>query len=169
MSETVTSAAASGSDAPARAESVIRREAPALLAYFERRAPHSDAQDLLGEALLVAWRRAPSLPADDQAARMWLFGVARRVLSTYRRGNARRQALVERLRVEGASAPTTTSFDPEIAAALAELAPLDSEIIRLLHWDGFTLAEIAEHLGRPAGTIRSRYSRARAALREKLG
>ncbi|WP_372491794.1 RNA polymerase sigma factor [Microbacterium croceum] len=36
------------------------------------------------------------------------------------------------------------------------------------HWDGFALTEIAQHLGRPAGTIRSRYSRARAVLRAVL-
>jgi len=168
VSEALTSVTEPGKTVQARAEEVIRREAPALLAYFERRTPPSDAPDLLGETLLVAWRRAASLPADDQAARMWLFGVARRVLSTYRRGNIRRQALVERLRVERAAAPTPSPYDSELSLALAELAPIDSEIIRLLHWDGFTLLEIAQHLGRPAGTIRSRYSRARTALRARL-
>ncbi|MFB9749558.1 RNA polymerase sigma factor [Leifsonia shinshuensis] len=160
--------AASGKAAQARAEEVIRREAPALVAYFERRTPPSDAPDLLGETLLVAWRRAASLPADDQAARMWLFGVARRVLSTYHRGNIRRHALAERLRMEREAAPAASPHDSELSLALAELAPIDSEIIRLLHWDGFTLLEIAQHLGRPAGTIRSRYSRARTALRARL-
>jgi RNA polymerase sigma-70 factor (ECF subfamily) len=152
-----------------RVESVVRREAPALLAYFERRVPYSDAPDLLGETLLVIWRRADALPLDDQTARMWLFGVARRVLTTSRRGSIRRQALVDRLRDEASvTESTVTPPDYELAEALAGLAAIDAEIIRLVHWDGFSLAEVSQHLNRPAGTVRSRYSRARTALREAL-
>ncbi|MGO4104673.1 RNA polymerase sigma factor [Leifsonia sp. YAF41] len=152
-----------------RVESVVRREAPALLAYFERRCPYAEAPDLLGETLLVAWRRADAMPGDDVEARMWLFGIARRVLGTSRRGRARRQALVDRLRDDAlSSAPFAPARDDELNTALAALAPLDAEIIRLLHWDGFNLAEIARHLGRPSGTIRSRYSRACSALRLAL-
>lgn len=152
-----------------RVECVVRREAPALLAYFERRCPYEEAPDLLGETLLVAWRRADVLPDDDQEARMWLYGIARRVLGTSRRGRVRRQALMDRLRdqalTEGTHVPAR---DDDVHRALGALAPLDAEIIRLHHWDGFSLAEIARHLGRPAGTIRSRYSRARATLRLAL-
>lgn len=152
-----------------RIESVVRREAPALLAYFERRSSPHDAADLLGETLLIAWRRVSAVPADDQEARMWLFGVARRVLMTSRRSGVRRQALTDRLREEAlARPPVTGQQDGDLREALASLDPLGAEIIRLLHWDGFALAEIAQHLGTPAGTIRSRYSRARAALRAAL-
>lgn len=153
-----------------RVERLVRREAPALLAYFERRVPLADAPDLLGETLLVIWRRADSLPDEDQAARMWFFGIARHILATGRRGNVRRQALVDRLRAEAQTAPPAApSPDIELASALAVLSPSDLEIVRLVHWDGFNLAEVAKLLGRPAGTIRSRYSRARASLRSALG
>ena len=152
-----------------RLASVVRREAPSLLAYFERRAPYFDAPDLLGETLLVAWRRVDALPIDDQEARMWLFGVARRVLATSRRGTQRRQALFERLRDEARHSPIAYEpSDGELTDALAGLAPVDAEIIRLVHWDGFSLAEVAQHLDRPAATVRSRYSRARNALRNML-
>ncbi|MFC4138495.1 MULTISPECIES: RNA polymerase sigma factor [unclassified Microbacterium] len=152
-----------------RVEVVIRREAPALLAYFERRCTPEDAADLLGETLLVTWRRISALPDDDEGARMWLFGVARRVLATGRRSGIRRSALVDRLREDARQRPTSSdSVDDELHAALASLSTLDAEIIRLLHWDGFSLTEIAQHLNKPASTIRSRYSRARAALRTEL-
>lgn len=153
-----------------RIASVVRREAPALLAYFERRSTPHDAADLLGETLLVAWRRVSSVPADDQEARMWLFGVARRVLMTSRRSGVRRQALTDRLREEALTRPSVAEEpqDDDLREALAGLDALDAEIIRLHHWDGFGLSEIAQHLGKPAGTIRSRYSRARAALRAAL-
>lgn len=85
---------------------------------------------------------------------------------TSRRSGVRRQALTDRLCEEAlARPPVTGQQDDDLREALASLDPLDAEIIRLLHWDGFALAEIAHHLGKPAGTIRSRYSRARAALR----
>lgn len=158
-----------GTPTQQRVESVVRREAPALLAYFQRRALYSDAPDLLGDTLLIIWRRADALPIDDQAARMWLFGVARRVLATSRRSSMRRLALFERLREEAAhpSVPAEPA-DSELTDAIAGLAAIDAEIIRLVHWDGFKLAEVAEHLGRPAATVRSRYSRARTALRKTL-
>lgn len=152
-----------------RAEAVVRRESPALLKYFERRCSPDDAPDLLGETLLVTWRRISAMPVDDEEARMWLFGVARRVLATSRRSGIRRQALVDRMRDEVAARPTTRTEEHDaLHAALSELPEIDAEIIRLIHWDGFSLTEIAQHLNRPAGTIRSRYSRARAALRAAL-
>lgn len=125
-------------------EDVIRREASALLAYFERRCPIDDAPDLLGETLLVAWRRADAMPTVEHEARMWLFGVARRVLGTSRRSQIRRHALVERLRLHAQlRTEPARGRDDDLHEALASLPPIDAEIIRLLHWDGFTLAEIA--------------------------
>ncbi|MGI8868461.1 MAG: RNA polymerase sigma factor [Mycobacteriales bacterium] len=53
--------------------------------------------------------------------------------------------------------------------ALTTLKPLDREIIRLVHWEGFSQAEVAQILERPGGTIRSRYTRARCALNAELG
>lgn len=142
-----------------------------LLNYFARRVdPPTDAADLLNETLLVMCRRSGDLPANDEQARMWAFGVARRVLSTHQRGSRRRGALVERLRqhlwVHRADGAT-----PEVDrlhTALDALDPLDQEIIRLIHWDGFTQVEIAQLLDRPQGTVRSRYARARAALKKEL-
>ncbi|KJQ55384.1 RNA polymerase sigma factor SigL [Microbacterium sp. SA39] len=100
---------------------------------------------------------------------MWLFGVARRILLTSRRSGVRRQALVDRLREEALTREQIhTLRDDEVHEALARLSPLDAEIIRLRHWEGFNLVEIAHHLHRREGTIRSRYSRARQTLKEYL-
>jgi RNA polymerase sigma-70 factor (ECF subfamily) len=53
-----------------------------LLAYFSRRVtPVEDAADLLADTLMAVWRRVADLPADGTGARMWMFGVARRVCS----------------------------------------------------------------------------------------
>lgn len=65
-------------DSGDRVVAMVEAASPDLLVYFLRRvdAPE-DAADLLGEALLVIWRRAASIPSDDQEARMWMFGIAR--------------------------------------------------------------------------------------------
>ena len=149
---------------------LVEREAPSILDYFGRRVPHADAADLLGETLVVVWRRAASIPADEIRARMWLFGVARRVLSTHRRSAVRRVALADRLRsrlVENDQAVDAHAHD-DVREAIAGLATVDREIIELVYWEGFSLEEVALVLGMRPATVRSRHARAKARLREQL-
>lgn len=156
-----------------RVQGLAQVLAPDLLSYFARRVtPTTDAADLLSDTLLVICRRANHLPSDDQQARLWAFGVARKVLAGQQRSMKRRSALVTRLQEELEQADGVGHQDrsvEDLHAALATLDPLDQEIIRLVHWDGFSQAEVAQILDRPAGTIRSRYARARSALRSQLG
>jgi RNA polymerase sigma factor (sigma-70 family) len=157
----------------ARVQALVEHLAPDLLRYFVRRVtPTFDAADLLSDTLLVICRRARHLPSDDQQARLWAFGVARKVLAGQRRSTRRHSALVTRLKQEleqtGGGGHQDRSVE-HLHIALATLDPLDQEIIRLVHWDGFSQAEVAQVLDRPAGTIRSRYARARSALRSELG
>ncbi len=53
--------------------------------------------------------------------------------------------------------------------AIARLDPDRAELVRMLHWDGFTLVEAAEILGIPSSTARSRYAKAKEELRASLG
>lgn len=57
----------------------------------------------------------------------------------------------------------------EVRDAMARLKPELAEIVQLVHWDGFTLAEAAGIVGIPAATARSRYARAKDDLRAALG
>lgn len=141
-----------------------------LLAYLARRVGADDAPDLLGETMVVAWRRVRQLPEDRERARMWLFGVARGTLLNHARGQRRRWALADRLRGqvgETAAAPAA-DVGAEVRDAIARLEPDLAEIVRLVHWDGFRLADAAELLGLPASTVRGRYQRAKADLRAAL-
>lgn len=157
---------------PGRRLSVLLSDVmPDLGAYFQRRVGLDDAPDLLGETMVVAWRRVADLPLDTEGARMWLFGIARGTLLNYARGERRRGALFDRLR--GAMQLRTTSPGADEGAdvrdAVARLGADLAEIVSLIHWDGFTLPEVAELLGVPVTTVRSRYRRARAMLRDALG
>lgn len=159
----------------ARIEELAQEVAPDVLRYFERRVlPIDDAADLVSETLLVVFRRADAVPLAGEEARMWVFGVAKKMLARHRRGVLRSSALAERLRQE-ISARVDPNDDPEqiaerepLTKALAQLSSLDREIVALVAWDGFSLADVARHLHMREGTVRSRYSRTRARLRASL-
>jgi len=163
-----------------RSGDVIAAHADLLLAYFLRRVDHrEDAADLVGETLLQAWRRVAALPDDADEARMWLYGIAAKVLANARRTVRRRAALADRLRTvlaAGGDADAAGDATSEAAGvrvdvdrALQALKPADRELVRLVHWDGVTLAEAAALLRMPASTARTRYARARATLADALG
>ncbi|MFE9913663.1 RNA polymerase sigma factor [Micromonospora sp. NPDC005553] len=145
-----------------------------LLAYALRRVAHpEDGADVVAETFLVAWRRRHDIPADGEA-RLWLYGVARRVLANHHRGGVRRQRLGERLREQIAVvvAADPGSEVPErlaVRAALAGLGELDREVLMLTVWEGLQPREVAAVLGVGPAVVRTRLSRARARLRELVG
>jgi len=155
----------------ARLTRALDSSASALLAYLERRVGPDDAPDLLGETMVVAWRRVAELPGDTERARMWLFGIARGTLLNHARGLRRRWALADRIRLqvrEAASAPPADE-GADVRDAIDRLEPDLAELIRLVHWEGMSISDAAELLGIPASTARGRYQRAKDALRAALG
>ena len=155
----------------ARLTRALECSASDLLAYLERRVGPDDAPDLLGEAMVVAWRRAAELPADAERARMWLFGVARGTLLNHARGQRRRWALADRLRLQVRESATAPPADDgaEVRDAIDRLDSDLAEIVRLVHWERLSISDAAELLGIPASTARGRYQRAKEALRAALG
>ena len=151
-------------------DEVIAEAAPALLGYFLRRVPSAeDAADLVGETLATAWRARKRAPRDPEPARLWLFGVARNVLRHHDRTGLRRDALVMRLaRAVEEAERNDQDIELDVRAAVDALPGDLAELVRLIHWDGFTVAEAAVHLGIGASTARSRHARAKELLRGVL-
>ncbi len=84
----------------ARFERLYAEHGRAVLAYAVRRSIDAqDGADVVAETFLVAWRRLDDVPPGE-AARLWLYGVARRVLANRQRSERRRERLAERLRRE---------------------------------------------------------------------
>lgn len=137
-----------------------------------RAASPSDAQDALGEVLLTAWRRLGDVP-EGEAARVWLYATARRVIANQRRSTRRRAALQERLKGEAALEPQVPSpADREqtlVHEALRHLGPRDREVLLLAEWEGLTPTQIAAVMGCPAVTARGRLHRARRRFRAAFG
>ncbi len=152
-------------------DQVLADVAPALLGFFLRRVEVAeDAADLVSETLAAAWKARRRMPEDPESARMWCFGVARNVLLHHHRGRRRRDALTERLR-ETIAVAARPAFPDDVVAIRAAVAALPedlAELVRLVHWDGFTVAEAAELLGLRASTARSRHARAKELLRTAL-
>ena len=68
-----------------------------LLRFVRRRVHPTHAEDVVGDVMLVAWRRLDEVPADLSSARAWLFGVARKTLQNTRRRDDRHDAVAVRL------------------------------------------------------------------------
>jgi len=142
-----------------------------LLAYFERRVRlREDAADLLSEVMIQAWRRVDAVPAELEPRRMWLFTVARNVLSNHARANRRRSALTERIRQHLASTEPTPDHSEAAAVrdAVRRLPDAQRELVMLIHWDEFSIRQASELLALNPSTARSRYAAARETLQRSL-
>ena len=141
-----------------------------LLAYLQRRVGWDEAPDLLGETMVVAWRRVDDLPGDPEQARMWLFGIARNTLLNHARGERRRWALADRIRGNSSAETVAPAADhgSEVRDAIARLDVDHRELVQLVHWERMTIAQAAELLGISDSTARTRYARAKDQLRAAL-
>ena len=163
-----------GQDAAARRrrfEALYAQYHAQVLGYALRRIDGPDeAADVLAETFLVAWRRLEIVP-DGERSRLWLYGVARRVLSNHRRGEHRRTQLADRLREElSAHLPLAQAPGEGTALAVAfrSLTDDDRELLALQGWEGLAPAEIATVLGCSRNAARIRLHRARQRLRDAL-
>jgi RNA polymerase sigma-70 factor (ECF subfamily) len=145
-----------------------------LLAYALRRGEtHADAEEIVADTLLVAWRRRADLPAGADAI-PWLYGVARRVLANQRRGRGRRRRLERVLEplARGEAGPEHAAEVAEAARALVaasrRLSDRDQEVLRLRAWEGLSHREIAVTLGCSENAAALRLHRARERLRAEL-
>jgi RNA polymerase sigma factor (sigma-70 family) len=147
-----------------RFERCFERNYRDIARYCARRAATpEDAEDAATEVFATAWRRRRDLPSEPQD-RLWLFGIARRVLANAERADRRRSRLKRRLTAQPApvpAGPPTGGEAAAIARALAALSPSDRELLLLTGWEELTPAEIAQLLNRPAPLISRRLHRAR--------
>lgn len=114
---------------------------------------------------MIAWRRLHEAPVD---ALPWLLGIARGVMANRRRGDARREALHERLVatavVEVEPGPERRSSESVVMRALASLSQRDQEVLLLVAWDGFDRARAAQVMGVSTALLSLRLHRARRRL-----
>lgn len=158
---------------------VVEDNASDLLRYLRRRVNQpEDAADLLGHVLLALWENGARVPTTDTDARMWCFGIARNVLREHYRHAAKRLALAGQLREHlRDTAPQDNAANNAaearirakgVRAAVMSLDKRSRELVMLVHWDGFRIAEAARLLSMNESTARTRYGRALKRLERKL-
>jgi RNA polymerase sigma-70 factor (ECF subfamily) len=153
----------------ARFNELFGAHATTVFGFARRRTSRAEAEEVVSETFLVAWRRLDDVPSPP---RPWLLGVARRVMANRRRSDARQDAL--RLRAAASvveppgSAEAPESEADAVLVALAELPPAEREAITLLAWEGLTPEEISVVLGCSRAAVYVRVHRARRRLAARL-
>lgn len=137
-----------------------------LLRFARRLAPDAAAaEDLVQETLLRAWRAFGQFEPGTNA-RAWLFRILMNVLYAENRKTRSSPALLM-LAADLPAAAGSAEF-LEVRQALDRLGDDQRAVLLLAVLGGFTCREIADILGIPMGTVMSRLSRARDAMREAL-
>jgi RNA polymerase sigma-70 factor (ECF subfamily) len=132
------------------------------------------AEDAVQEGFLAAWRNADRFIPERGKASTWLLTlVHRRAVDLVRREDRRRAEPL----TESVEPPSTGSAEDDawlrfererVQTALKQLPDQQREALELAYYGGFTQSELAERLGEPVGTIKSRMFTGLARLRELL-
>ncbi|HUU82546.1 MAG TPA: RNA polymerase sigma factor [Phycisphaerae bacterium] len=152
---------------------LYRRYYPVVAGYVYRRVGDRHAtEDLVAEVFLTALRYLPRYRHRGVPVRAWFYRIASNTVNRW----ARRQSRNPLWKSNGdALAGTPAQSDPapdgraeRARRALLSLSPKYQTVLALHYLERMTVDEVARALGCRAGTVKSRLSRGREALREKL-
>jgi RNA polymerase sigma-70 factor (ECF subfamily) len=132
------------------------------------------AEDAVQESFLAIWRNAHRFVPERAKASTWILTlVHRRTVDIVRREERRRADALElapERMTESADESAWLRLERErVQGALKQLSDPQREALELAYYGGFTQAELAEKLGQPIGTIKSRMFTGLTRLREMLG
>jgi RNA polymerase sigma factor (sigma-70 family) len=163
-------------------DAVFREHFAPVHRFIARRVGQALAEDLAAEVFVTAYRRRRAYQPELGSPRSWLYGIASNVLRTHWRDERKLLLLDARVARDALQPPPAVPFAdaaderviaatlaPRIAGALAALNRDQREVLLLHAWADLSHEEIAAALGIARGTARSRLSRARTALRARLG
>jgi RNA polymerase sigma-70 factor (ECF subfamily) len=164
-------------DEPEAFTELFDRYADEVHRYAARRLGPGAADDVMAETFTVAFARRGRFDLSRPDARPWLLGIATNLIRGQRRAELRRWRAMARVVVAAGDEPeadritarlTAQAARGELAAALARLSADQRDVLLLHAWAELDYEQIAEALGVPIGTVRSRLHRARGVLRGAL-
>lgn len=131
------------------------------------------AEDLVQDVFMEVWRRAHAFDPSRGSVRTWLLVRLRsRAVDRLRSAQHRREVAVDDV---APREPSPTAEDPELAPdralvrkAIAELPEDQRLVIELSYFHGLSSSEIAERMGSPLGTVKSRTAAALTKLRAAM-
>jgi RNA polymerase sigma-70 factor (ECF subfamily) len=130
----------------------------------------AQAQDVVQETMLRAWRNPQVLEQASGSARGWLFTVAKRiVIDEWRTARSRRERVTEQLPEQPVLDSVDRTLDRHlVVAAMRTLSGEHRAVLVECYFRGSTVAEASATLGVPPGTVKSRTHYALRALRLAL-
>lgn len=150
---------------------LIHRHQNGLLNFFTRMGAYSDAEDLVQETFVRLYK-ARSRYRPTAKFTTYLYVVARHVWADLGRKAMRRDRLYGSLRtdaeIDGGTTPPAPASGLDVKEALAGLSPKLREVIVLNVYQGLQYQEVAEVLGIPLGTVKSRMNMAIQELRRSF-
>jgi RNA polymerase sigma factor (sigma-70 family) len=153
---------------------IFDRHYRSVYGYLSRRVGRVIADDLAAETFILAFERRSSYDPRVERALPWLLGIAVNLLAHHHRSEGRQlrafaaAGSLEVARSAGASGTPGATASEKLVAALEQLDDYDREALLLYAWGELKYREIADVLGIPVGTVRSRLNRARRKLRQAL-
>jgi RNA polymerase sigma-70 factor (ECF subfamily) len=158
-------------------EALYRRYSrPVFGLALRRLGDRGRAEDAVQETFASIWRAARTYKPERGPGAPWLYAVARNAIVD--RSRARSETPVETPEEESlANGPPDQAEANWIAwrvhRALEELSPNERSVIELAYWSGLSQSEVAEYLGIPLGTVKTRtraaLARLAGVLEEELG
>ena len=157
-------------------ETLFRHYAPRVKAFVMRGGADAEAaQEVAQETLIMVWRKAASFDSTRASAATWIFTIARnKRIDLIRRGarpQIERQDWINAFIGEGQDADKSVEAEEtyiKVKMVLAELSADQLAVIRKAFFEDKTHTAIAEEMGLPLGTVKSRIRLALGRLREKL-
>lgn len=163
-----------------RFAAVYERHADTLYRFAARRLGPDLAEDVVADTVLAAFRARHRYDGTRPDARPWLLGILVKQIARHHRAEQARFRALARAGADHsgsfaavdvdrvAAMVTARSVRGPLAAAVGALKRRDRDVLLLFAWADLSYQEIADTLGIPVGTVRSRLNRARAALRTAL-
>jgi RNA polymerase sigma-70 factor (ECF subfamily) len=159
-------AVASGDHIPLR--SLFDRHAPWVAARLRRTLPPDAVEDVLQETFIAVWRGAGGYGGSG-AVGAWIWGIARRQAALWARANGRPEAVIEAGEGEDPAVAAIRAADLERAFdSLGSDAAAGRALVRMVYVEDRSVVEVAERLGVPPGTVKSRLFHLRRRLRQAL-
>lgn len=157
---------------------LFERHARTVHRYVSSRVGRDEVDDVVSETFVVAFRIRARYDPDYENALPWLLGIATNVLRQHRRSEIRRLARLRALvrapapdldPAESVSSAVDNAAESDrVLRAAARLDDRYRDVLLLAASTDLTYEEIAQALGVPVGTVRSRLARGRSRLRELL-
>jgi RNA polymerase sigma factor (sigma-70 family) len=174
LSDEALVALAARSEQSALAELYDRYSRPAYGLALRILRDESLAEDAVQEAFLAVWRTAPRFVPEKGKASTWILTlVHRRAVDVVRREQRRHADSLEQAPEPGGGGADEEAWlrlqRERVQTALKQLPDQQREALELAYYGGFTQSELAERLGQPIGTIKSRMFTGLSRLRELLG